>query len=208
LPKENRLLSLLKGKGITENQRVILLQGTLSLANSIEHLLEAMTLLPQDTVLVLLGWVSQDYISDIYRRSDSLHIKERVIYIPQVPYRDILYYTIGAHLGIALYKPLDLNRRYNAGASNKLFEYLSLGIPVVTNDTLPFREVVDETMVYFANPDSTEDIARAINSALSDREGYLRKSNAARAAHLDKFNFEEQFEEVREYIMKRVGKCR
>jgi glycosyltransferase involved in cell wall biosynthesis len=169
---------------------------------------KALVFLPQDSVLVLLGWSKDDFILDIYRLAGSLDVRERVVYIPPVPYSELFFYTIGSYLGIAFYKAVDSNRLYNAGASNKLFEYLSLGIPVVTNDTLAFREVVGEDQAYFANPDSVEAIAGAINSAFLDRDGYLKRKEEARAMHLNKLNFEKQFSSVRTYIINNLLKCR
>jgi glycosyltransferase involved in cell wall biosynthesis len=201
LPRDNKLSPLLEASGISRNARVLLIQGCISDINYVRQLIKALAFLPQDSVLVLLGWSNEDFISDIYRLAASLNLRKRVVYIPPVPYNELFSYTIGSYLGIAFYKAVDSNRLYNAGASNKLFEYLSLGVPVVTNDTPAFREVVGDGVAYFADPDSAEAIAGTINSALLDREGYLKRKGEARAMHLNKLNFEKQFTGVRVYII-------
>ncbi|HTZ11242.1 MAG TPA: glycosyltransferase, partial [Candidatus Margulisiibacteriota bacterium] len=206
LPRENNLLPLLDASGISRNARVLLIQGCISDLYYVSQVVRALVFLPQDAILVLLGWSNSDFISDLYRLAASLYARERVVYIPPVPYSRLFSYTIGSYLGIAFYRAIDSNRRYNAGASNKLFEYLSLGIPVLTNDALAFREVVGEDSAYFANPDSVEAIAGAINSAFLDSEGYSRRKEKARQMHLNKLNFERQFAAIREYIIGNYSK--
>ena len=89
---------------------------------------------------------------------------------------------------------------FNAGASNKIFEYLSMGVPVVTNQSAFFREVIDSSVAYFADPNSVESISQAVKSAFEDQEEHLRKSKTARALHLEKFNYEKQFNPILGYI--------
>jgi glycosyltransferase involved in cell wall biosynthesis len=206
LPKENKLLPLLAARGIEADAKVLLIQGSIGIVNCVRCVVEVMAFLPKDAVLVLLGFSTEEFISDIYRLAGSLHVDNRVIYIPRVPYHKLFAYTVGSYLGIALYKAVDVNRLYNAGASNKLFEYLSLGIPVVTNDTPEFRQIADERVAYFADPDSAKSIAAAITLALSDRDGYSRRAQTARAMHLDCLNFEEQFKGAREFIINKISK--
>jgi hypothetical protein len=52
-----------------------------------------------------------------------------------LPYEELFQYTVNAYLGLALYKPYNFGQLFNCGASNKIFEYLALGVPVVTNDS-------------------------------------------------------------------------
>lgn len=198
----NNLEEILKAKGFNLDTKVVLYQGAINESRSLLDVLESMIFWPKNTVLVLSGYVYENFMKEFYKEAKRLNLNGRIILLPPVPYTQISSHTMGAYLGLALYKPLNINLIFNAGASNKIFEYISLGIPVITNDSPYFREVLDSSFAYFAKPDSVEDIARAINLALSDVEEYRRKSQAARQAHLTKFNYEVQFNPVFEYIKK------
>jgi glycosyltransferase involved in cell wall biosynthesis len=196
----NRLKEALEVKGFNANAKVVLYQGVISETQSILEVIKSMALWPKNTVLVLLGYISGDFLEKVYDITKSLDLAQRVIYIPSVRYPDYTNYTIGGYIGLALYKPINTNFKFNCGASNKLFEYISLGIPVITNDSVYFKEVLDSSYAYFARPDSVEDIGRVVNSVFLDEEEYSRKCQAARDIHLTRFNYEEQFRPVVEYI--------
>lgn len=195
-----RLKEILKARGIARDTKVVLYQGTINQARSLLEVIQSMVFWPKDTILALIGEVSGDFIALADHAAERLGLKGRIQYLAAVSYSELLNYTAGAYLGLALYKPVNINQLFNAGASNKLFEYLSLGIPAITNDSDYFREVLDSSVAYFARPDCIEDIARAVNSAVSDIEEYKRKSRSARIAHLTKFNYQVQFRPILEYI--------
>lgn len=196
----NSLREILEQKGFDSNTKVVLYQGAINEWHSILEILKSMSSWPKDTVLVLTGYLYEDFMEEFWREAKALNLTHRIIHLPFVSYVQIFSYTVGAYIGLALYKPKDINNIFMAGASNKIFEYLSVGVPVITNDSPYFREVLDPSYAYFVNPDSIEDIAKAINLAFYDQEGYRRKSQAARQVHFTKFNYERQFKPIIEYI--------
>jgi len=202
LPARNMLREILDSKGIDKNIKVLLFQGALVEKNCVLQLIHALALCPEDTILVLLGWGTEDFLESSYKLIQSLGLGKRCLHIPFVPYSELFSYTIGAYLGFALYKDTDHNKLYEAGASNKIFEYFSLGIPAVISSNAVFRRTIDESLVYFAEPYSPEGIAKAVSLALSNSEEYIRKSQACRKAHLLKYNYEEQFSKISKYIRK------
>lgn len=58
----------------------------------------------------------------------------------------------------------------------KLFEYMASGTPIVASRLPSIEEVVDEDTVFFAEPDSSESFARAIQKAI---DGGLEKGKRA-----------------------------
>jgi len=59
--------------------------------------------------------------------------------------------------------------------SNKLFEYLMAGLPVVVSDFPEMRRIVEEYEVgIVVNPDDLADIAGAVKRLISDRTLYQR----------------------------------
>lgn len=62
----------------------------------------------------------------------------------------------------------------------KLFEYMASGRPIVAADLPSIREIVDESMVWFFEPDSPKALVETIRKALLDREESERKAAKAR----------------------------
>lgn len=197
----DKLKEILRLKGFNGNARIVLCQGErMDRERSILEVIKSMPFWPKDSILVLKGNIDENFWEECLKEAGPLNLTARIIRLPYGPYPSIFSYTVGASLGLALYNSQELNRIFNAGASNKIFEYMAMGIPVVTNDSVYFREVLDTRFVYFAKPDSVEDIARAVNSGLLDKERCPQKANEARQVHLSRLNFEFQFKPILEFI--------
>ncbi|MCM8792622.1 MAG: hypothetical protein NC826_05745 [Candidatus Omnitrophica bacterium] len=201
---ENKLKEVLKNRGFNPELKVVLYQGTIGNGKALLEVLRSLPYWPEDTVLVLLGYMYRDFAMVFFKEAKSMNLNKRIIYIPAVPYKELFNYTVGAYLGLALYSSFELNWRFVAGASNKIFEYISMGIPPIVNDSIYFREIFSDSMVYFADPFSYQDIARIINLALNDYSGYFKKSSNCRKAHLEKFNYQIQFQNILEFISKKL----
>lgn len=65
----------------------------------------------------------------------------------------------------------------------KLFEYLAAGKPIVAANVSSVREVVDESCVYFFEPDNPQALAATIQQALSDSHSSERASRARECAN-------------------------
>ena len=106
-----------------------------------------------------------------------------------------------ASMGLSLQKPATKNLEYVGSASNKLFEYAAMGLPVVVPDRESYRGLLgDAEWVTYADIDQPESIARAITSILADRERYAAMSRAARRAFEDQYNYERVFAPALERI--------
>lgn len=199
---DDRLKEILKSKRFSADTKAILYQGAVNKEHALLEVIQSIVYWPENTILVLIGTIYDDFLQEIYREAEKLNFKQRIINFSFMPYSELSSYTVGAHLGLALYNAKDINQIFVAGASNKIFEYISLGIPVITNDLPHFHEVLDASIAYFARPDSAQDIAQAVNSACRESKVYQKKSEACRLAHLSKFNYEVQFNPVLEYVKK------
>lgn len=62
----------------------------------------------------------------------------------------------------------------------KLFEYMASARPIVAADLPSIREIVDESMVWFFEPDNPKALVEAIRKALLEREESERKAAKAR----------------------------
>jgi glycosyltransferase involved in cell wall biosynthesis len=99
-----------------------------------------------------------------------------------------------ASAGLSLHKSVSKGLQYLGPASNKLFEYAAMGLPVVVPNRASYRDFIgDADWVTYADVERPESIARAINSIFADRERYAAMSRAARRAFEELYNYERVF---------------
>ena len=107
-------------------------------------------------------------------------------------------------MGLSLIQPNNESWRYSAGAINKRFEYMALGLPQVTTNGPGVSEIVEANQVgVCVEPRNPVAIGSAIRQLLDDAELRGRLSESARKQHLERFNYEIQFAEVSSWIASR-----
>jgi glycosyltransferase involved in cell wall biosynthesis len=113
-----------------------------------------------------------------------------------------------ASVGLSIYKPVTKSLEYVASASNKLFEYAAMGLPVIVPERENYREFLgDAEWVTYAEIEQPEAFARALTSIFADRERYVAMSRAARRAFETGYNYERVFEPVLERIRALAGEA-
>jgi len=117
---------------IKENRKIILYTGFLASRRHIEDLIYAMTISPEQFVLVALGYAFKGFDETLETMVSKLHLTDRVFLHRAVPHVELLRYMSSCDIGTALYRNTNLNNYYCA--SNKLYEYIALSKPVVTNN--------------------------------------------------------------------------
>jgi glycosyltransferase involved in cell wall biosynthesis len=121
---------------------------------------------------------------------EAKHLQDRVFMIPMVPLDKLPLYTASADVGVQILRNTCLN--HYTTESNKLFEYLMAGLPVVASDFPEMRRIVKDFEVgLVVNPDDVDEIANALKGLIADRSLYehFRKNALAAAKQL---SWEEQ----------------
>ncbi len=170
-------------------------QGLVEAAASMKHW-------PTDARLVLIGPASHTVKGRILQAAAGTPgAAERVMFLGAFPHPEALALAAGADLGISLIQPNNESWRYSAGAINKRFEYMALGLPQVTNNGPGVSEIIEKNGCGLcADPRSPEVIGQAVSRLLEDEPRRHSCSANARACHLRNFNYEHQFNEVEEWI--------
>jgi glycosyltransferase involved in cell wall biosynthesis len=168
---------------LPEDKHIILLQGSgINVDRGTEELIMAMR--PEhgidNALLVIIG--SGNVIGQLKKQMNGENLGERVIFLPKMPYEQLMQYTEKADLGISLDKPSSLN--YLFSLPNKLFDYIMAGTPVLVSDLPELRRIVDKYKVGMItkNHDPAH-IAACIKQMLSDPEQLSQwKTNCLDAA--------------------------
>jgi glycosyltransferase involved in cell wall biosynthesis len=111
-------------------------------------------------------------------------------YLGLLPYEAMPPLLHGAVAGLLCFRPTPNNV---LGTPNKLFEYMSAGIPVIASDFPFIREVVEEADCgILVTPEDVEDIAAAMGRLLRDREEAARLGSNGLRAVQDRYNWERE----------------
>jgi glycosyltransferase involved in cell wall biosynthesis len=175
--------------GLRDPWPIVLYQGGLQQGRGLPNLIRAACRV-KNAYFVFIGGGRLEL--ELKSLVQSLGLDCRVFFIPTVPLSDLPVYTASADLGVQPIENTCLN--HYSTDSNKLFEYMMAGLPVVATSMPEIRKLVGAydfgTVV---EPDDVEELAIAIQMLVDSPEIRAKMSeNALRAAK--QINWEEQEE--------------
>jgi glycosyltransferase involved in cell wall biosynthesis len=166
---------------LVESWPVILYQGGLQPGRGLAELVRLAGDVP-DAYFVFIGGGS---MADSLRKlAESLGVSDRVRFIPTVSLADLPSYTASADIGVQPIENTCLN--HYTTDSNKLFEYVQAGLPIVTSDLPEIRRIVRHWQVgVLVAPSDWPSMGHALRSLVADasaRHYYSQNCLAAAAA--------------------------
>jgi glycosyltransferase involved in cell wall biosynthesis len=119
-----------------------------------------------------------DGIAELRERVRRLHVSDRVtVDATYLPHREALARVQGASVGVVPNLPTPLNR---FALSSKLFEYVALGVPVVSADLPTIRTHFSADEVQFFEPGSADSLADALLAVLRNPDKAATQVERAR----------------------------
>ena len=148
-------------------------RGIYQVAQALEHVTTP------DVKLVLLGKTIDAHVQE---KSQTLPGYSKIEYLGLVPYKQLYTYIQTAAIGFVCNQP---RHDYDLAQPNKLFEYMSVGLPVIASHFPLWKEIVEGNNCGLAvDPTKPEGIAKAIDYLLDN--AHLRKQmgeNGRQAVH-------------------------
>ena len=185
----------------------LIFHGSIGPARLPFTLAEALALLPEGVILRIVGYEtvgSFGHTREFLDRAEKAGARERVEVVGAVPLRAQLQeQALGCNLGLALLPMTtsDVNVRAMAGASNKPFDYLACGLPVLVSDIPEWRAMyVDPGYGVACDPGDPASIAAAIATLAGDPDRARRMGEAGRQRILSDWNYETSFAPVMERL--------
>lgn len=143
--------------GITEEQFVAIYTGAHGPANALEVVVKAGVHLESGISIVLMGDGPEK--EKLIRLKEELGL-DHVHLMPPVPKQEVYDYIYAADCSII---SLADNEIFRGARSNKLYDYMFVGLPIVTTVDGELREIIEENGVgLFAGAENPEGLARAI----------------------------------------------
>jgi len=173
--------------GLDAAYPVVLYQGGLQSGRGLDRIVSAAERVP-DALFVFIG--GGRLADELETQVERLGLTDRVRFIPTVPLEQLPEYTASADIGVQALENTCLN--HVTTDSNKLFEYIAAGLPVVASNFPEIRKIIQTHEVGLLVPsDDTDALAEAIGRLVNDQSlrGRLA-ANASRAA--SELNWEEQ----------------
>ncbi|MBK7133934.1 MAG: glycosyltransferase [Bacteroidales bacterium] len=187
--------------GIPTDHLLLVYQGTgINVSRGGDELIDAISL-TQNVTLLIIG--SGDALDTLKSKVQELNLGERVRFIDKLPWTELMKYTKSADAGLSLDKNNNLN--YAFSLPNKLFDYLSAGIPVIAGDLPEVSKIISENNCGIIISEVTSHkISEALNELLSnpDKLSLLQK-NAVIASQ--KLNWETESEIVTKLYKEILG---
>ncbi len=181
--------------GIDENSFVVILQGTgINIDRGAEELVQAVSEM-ENVTLIIAG--SGDVVPALKDMTIKLKADDRIMFIPPLPWEELMRYTKAADAGMVLGKDTNINYRFSL--PNKLFDYLSAGIPVISSNLEEITNIVTKYCCGIILPEVTpEEIADTIR-ILSDNRELLSslKINTLKAS--EELSWEKESEKVKTF---------
>ncbi len=140
--------------------------------------------------LVLKGWIEETYkrtLIDLAQRDDVL---DRLEFVGYGPYPQVAELAASCAIGLALFTGQNVMNRTLGTASNKIYEYAAVGMPVIFLDTPYWRSHFEHRSWAFFTDLTERSIRGTIETILSR---YNEASAAAFQDFRDGFNFEKVF---------------
>jgi len=149
----------------------------------------------------VIGGFRPEFEASFNELARELRVNERLSVDGWLALDELRARASRASVGLSIYKPVTKSLEYVASASNKLFEYAAMGLPVIVPDRENYRDFLgDAEWVTYADVEQPEAFSRAVTSIFDDRERYVAMSRAARRAFETEYNYERVFEPLLEKI--------
>ena len=159
--KSNRIRDEL---GLKQLWPIVIYQGGLQQGRGLERLVNAAAQV-NEAYFVFIGSGRMESI--LKEQVRALHLAERIHFIPTVSLIDLPSYTASGDIGVQPIENTCLN--HFSTDSNKLFEYIIAGLPVVTSNLPEIRKIVNEYKIgLLTNPGNTEELIQSLRTLVSD----------------------------------------
>ncbi len=159
--------------GLAEDVPLLVYSGGLARPRGVHTVVQALPLLP-GVHLAVVSRAASSYTVELARSAERLGVADRLHLVPFVDSHRVVDYLSTATVGVIPLLHEGLNHDW--ALTNKFFEYLQAGLPIITSDVEVQTRLVHERGIgeAFVAGDP-KDLARVVSQVLADLETYRAK---------------------------------
>lgn len=182
-----------------KNKIIILYQGRYENYRGLEELIKSMKWVNDNALLYIRGYGPAEL--KIRKLVTELNLDNKIKFLEPTEMKDLVKEASIGDIGVVSYKPMCLDHIY--ATPNKFFEYMMAGLALAVSDFPAMKEIVSENKLGITfNPEDPENIAKALNKLVENRELLQNsKKNALKAAR-ERFNWEKEGEKLVKIYMR------
>lgn len=161
--------------------------------------IDALALLPPKVYLRIVGYETPGgagYLKAIKQRAREQGVLDRIDIVGPISRFTLHQFARTSHVGLSLMPMIskDLNMVHMIGASNKPFDYLANGCPMIVSDLPDWRQMfVDAGVASDCNPASATSIRDAVNHWLTRPDLYQKAQQDGLRLVMERWNYDDQF---------------
>ena len=183
----------------SEKPPLVVYAGEITILRGVREIIRAMALLPDSlgAELVLLGNFSPPQLEEEVR---ALPGWERVRYLGWKTRDALIPLVAQARVGLVLFHPIP---NHIEAQPNKLFEYMSMSIPVVASDFPLWRKIIGEINCgLLVDPLDSEAVAEAVKWLLQNPEEAENMGQRGQQAVLKQYNWKHESRKLLDFYTK------
>lgn len=170
----------------------LVFQGSIGSGHGLEEILSILNEKVQNKTLELhlVGKIRPIYLRKLEDLATSFQTQDKFFYHGMKPFAQLPKYLSQFHIGLAIHMPYNITYSTGGTASNKIYEYAALGLPVLLFDNEHYRSHLgSNNWSYF-----TDTTKKSLLKSLEMIEGdYSLSSQSALNDFNHKYNFEVAF---------------
>ncbi|MDR3680586.1 MAG: hypothetical protein P4L41_11530 [Flavipsychrobacter sp.] len=182
---------------VNDGRLKLIYQGSISKGHGIEEIISFIATHEGETYLTLIGNVNDEYKEELIALIKQLNIDVKVKIQPPVNYALLPAITINHDIGLAIHTPHNLIYATGGTASNKIYEYAAVGLPVLYFGNEHYNQALSKYKWTFATDLSMSSIQNQIDYI---RLNLDQLSVSALSDFNKDLNFESVFSQVINYL--------
>ncbi|WP_421944669.1 glycosyltransferase [Pedobacter sp.] len=193
------LLYKLKNKTNLGKEIKLIYQGQISNDHGLIELVNFISTNPTNKKisLTIIGFADGSFRSSLITLIKEKKLEDSIKVLEAVNYDKLRDLTIQNNIGIAISKPTNIQYETGSTASNKIYEYVSCGFPVILFDSESYRKKLGTRQWAFftdLSDDSLKDIL------INIQKKYIEISNSAINDFESELNFNKHFLKISSYL--------
>jgi glycosyltransferase involved in cell wall biosynthesis len=185
-----------KDIGLPQDKFILIIQGSgINKRRGAEEAVEAMNFI-KNALLLIIG--SGDVLDELKSKVEKQQWREKVLFLPKMPYAEMMQYTRNADLGLAIDHTDILNHKL--ALPNKLFDYIQAEIPVLATEIIEIEKIIKKYNIGYVLHDGLTaiHIADKINQIRSNYSNQIDelKINLKKAKSIE--NWDVELEKLKE----------